>query len=219
MKSKILVVDDHQLFREGLAQMINRETDLEVPFEAGDEESALQLLQKVKVDMVIVDISLPGGNGIELVKEIRSRDGDMPILVLSMHDESLYAERALRAGASGYIMKQEANKKVREAIRRVLSGEIYLSEKMSGQLVAKLVGGRVDANSNPIENLSPRELEVFELIGQGHGTRQIAEALKLTIPTINSFRARIKDKLNLKNASELVLHAIQWVHKKQQPTV
>ena len=218
MKSKILVVDDHQLFREGLAQMINRESDLEVIGEAGDQPSAIQFLQKTKVDMVIVDISLPGGNGIDLVKEIRGTDSEMPILVLSMHDESLYAERALRGGANGYIMKQEANKKVREAIRRVLSGEIYLSEKMSGQLVAKLVGGRTDNSSNPIENLSPRELEVFELIGQGHGTRQIAEALKLTIPTINSFRARIKDKLNLKNASELVLHAIQWVQKKQQPT-
>lgn len=215
-KNTILVVDDHQLFREGLSQMINREADLQVCAEADDDQTALEALQKAKPDMAIIDISLAGSNGIDLIKQIRTSDTETPILVLSMHDESLYAERALRSGANGYIMKQEANKKVRDAIRQVLSGEIYLSEKMSTQLVSKLIGGRNEATKSPMDTLSPRELEVFELIGQGHGTRQIAEAMKLTIPTINSFRARIKEKLNLKNASELVLNAIQWVQNKQK---
>ncbi len=215
-KNSILVVDDHQLFREGLSQMINREADLHVCAEAGDDKTALEAMQSAKPDMAIIDISLAGSNGIDLIKLIRTSDTETPILVLSMHDESLYAERALRSGANGYIMKQEANKRVRDAIRQVLSGEIYLSEKMSTQLVSKLIGGRNEATKSPMDTLSPRELEVFELIGQGHGTRQIAEAMKLTIPTINSFRARIKEKLNLKNASELVLNAIQWVQNKQK---
>ncbi len=215
-KNTILVVDDHQLFREGLSQMINREADLHVCAEAEDDQTALEAMQKSKPDMAIIDISLAGSNGIDLIKKIRTTDAETPILVLSMHDESLYAERALRSGANGYIMKQEANKKVRDAIRQVLTGEIYLSEKMSIQLVSKLIGGRNETTKSPIDTLSPRELEVFELIGQGHGTRQIAEAMKLTIPTINSFRARIKEKLNLKNASELVLNAIQWVQNKQK---
>lgn len=215
-KSSILVVDDHQLFREGLSQMINREADLHVCAEASDEESALEALATHKPDMAIIDISLAGSNGIDLIKKIRLGDSETPILVLSMHDESLYAERALRAGANGYIMKQEANKRVRDAIRQVLGGEIFLSEKMSTQLVSKLIGGRAEASKSPMDTLSPRELEVFEFIGQGHGTRQIAEAMKLTIPTINSFRARIKEKLNLRNASELVLNAIQHVQNKQK---
>jgi DNA-binding NarL/FixJ family response regulator len=215
MKTNILIVDDHQLFREGLSQMIDREPDLHVCGGAADCTTAVDALTKLQPDMAIIDISLPDNNGIDLIKQFRAVTDEMPILVISMHDESLYAERALRAGANGYIMKQEANKKVRDAIRKVISGEIYLSEKMSNQIVAKLVGGREQARS-PIEGLSPRELEVFELIGQGHGTRKIAESLKLTIPTINSFRARIKEKLNVKTASELVLQAIQWVHNKQQ---
>ncbi|MFN7141356.1 MAG: response regulator, partial [Limisphaerales bacterium] len=179
-KNTILVVDDHQLFREGLSQMINRESDLQVTAEAADDVSALEAMEKHHPDMAIIDISLAGSNGIDLIKRIRLTDTETPILVLSMHDESLYAERALRAGANGYIMKQEANRKVRDAIRQVLSGEIYLSEKMSSQLVSKLIGGRAESSKSPIDSLSPRELEVFELIGQGHGTRQIAEAMKLT---------------------------------------
>ncbi len=214
-KNSIIVVDDHQLFREGLSQMINRESDLLVCAEASNEETALEALQMHKPDMAIIDISLAGSNGIDLIKKIRLTDNETPILVLSMHDESLYAERALRAGANGYIMKQEANKRVRDAIRQVLSGEIFLSEKMSTQLVSKLIGGRAETAKSPMDTLSPRELEVFEFIGQGHGTRQIAETMKLTIPTINSFRARIKEKLNLRNASELVLNAIQWVQNKK----
>jgi len=214
-KYSILVVDDHQLFREGLSQMINRESDLEVCAEAADTASALEAMKSHKPDLAIIDISLAGSNGIDLIKQIRAADTETPILVLSMHDESLYAERALRSGANGYIMKQEANKKVRDAIRQVLSGEIYLSEKMSAQMVSKLISGRHDPNRTPLEILSPRELQVFELIGQGYSTRQIAEAMKLTVPTINSFRARIKEKLRIQNASELVLTAIRWVHNKQ----
>lgn len=195
--------------------MINRESDLEVCAEAADTASALEAMKSHKPDLAIIDISLAGSNGIDLIKQIRAADTETPILVLSMHDESLYAERALRSGANGYIMKQEANKKVRDAIRQVLSGEIYLSEKMSAQMVSKLISGRHDPNRTPLEILSPRELQVFELIGQGYSTRQIAEAMKLTVPTINSFRARIKEKLRIQNASELVLTAIRWVHNKQ----
>lgn len=213
-KSKVFIVDDHQLFREGLGQMINRESDMAVCGEAENVEEAARAIEKTRPDMVVVDISLAESNGIDLVKSIRSRDDDLPILVISMHDESLYAERALRAGANGYVMKQEANKKVKEAIRKVLNGEVYLSEKMSAKMVSKFVGGRPDRSPSPLEALSQRELEVFQMIGQGYSTRQVAEELKLTVPTINSFRARIKEKLNLGGANELVLAAIQWAQNK-----
>lgn len=214
-KSKVFLLEDHQLFREGLAQLINREADMTVCGEAENVQAAEEGIAKARPDMVIVDISLNEGNGIDLVKSIRSRDEELPILVLSMHDESLYAERALRAGANGYIMKQEANKTIRDAIRRVLQGEVYLSEKMSAKMVSKLVGGRPQPAPSPLEALSQRELEVFQMIGQGYSTRQIADELKLTVPTINSFRARIKDKLQLGNANELALAAIQWVQNKK----
>ncbi|HEX7862312.1 MAG TPA: response regulator transcription factor [Verrucomicrobiae bacterium] len=209
-KHRILLVDDHPIVRQGLAEMIDQERDLQVCGTAEDVHKALDALEKVKPDLVIADISLKGSNGIELLKNIKVRYPRTLVLVLSMHDESLYAVRALRAGAAGYIMKQEATEKVLTAIRLVLTGEIYLSEKMEKKMMHQLVGGRTARTGSPIEDLSDRELEVFGLIGQGHGTRQIAEELHLSIKTIESHRAHIKEKLNLRTATELVQHAIQW---------
>ena len=209
-KSTILLVDDHPIVRQGLAEMIDQQTDVCVCGTAEDVHKALDAVEKYKPDLVIADISLKGSNGIELLKNIKIRYPRMLVLVLSMHDESLYAVRALRAGAAGYIMKQEATERVLTAIRQVLNGEVYLSEKMEKKMMHQLVGGRTTRTGSPIEDLSDRELEVFGLIGQGHGTRQIAEELHLSIKTIESHRAHIKEKLNLKNATELVQHAIQW---------
>lgn len=209
-KNRILLVDDHPIVRQGLSELINHEKDMVMSGTAEDLNKALEAIETLKPDLVIVDISLKGSNGIELLKNIKVRYPKMLVLMLSMHDESLYAVRALRAGASGYIMKQEATEKVLTAIRRVLNGEIYLSEKMEKKMMQQLVGGRAARSGSPIEDLSDRELEVFNLIGQGHGTRQIAEELHLSIKTIESHRAHIKEKLNLKNATELVQYAIQW---------
>lgn len=209
-KHRILLVDDHPIVRQGLAEMLNHERDLEVCGTAEDVLHALEAIDKLHPDLVIADISLRGSNGIELLKAVKLRFPKTLVLVLSMHDESLYAVRALRAGAAGYIMKQEATERVLVALRQVLAGEIYLSERMEKKMMHQLVGGRTARTGSPIEDLSDRELEIFGLIGQGHGTRKIAEELHLSIKTIESHRAHIKEKLNLQNATELVQHAIQW---------
>jgi DNA-binding NarL/FixJ family response regulator len=209
-KRRILLVDDHPIVRQGLGELIDAEKDLAVCGTAESMNAALEQMPTLKPDLVVVDISLRGSNGIELLKNIKVRYPKMKVLMLSMHDEGLYAVRALRAGASGYIMKQEATDKVIEAARKVLSGEIYLSDKMEKKMMQQLVGGRTARTGSPLEDLSDRELEVFNLIGQGKGTRQIAEELHLSIKTIESHRAHIKEKLGLKSATELVQHAIQW---------
>ncbi|MBA4148617.1 MAG: response regulator transcription factor [Verrucomicrobia bacterium] len=208
-KYKILLVDDHPILRQGLAQMINEEKDLIVCGQFEEASKALDAVIALKPDAAIVDISLKGSSGIELLKNIKVQYPKLLVLVLSMHDESLYAERALRAGASGYIMKQEATDQVLVALRKVLNGEIYLSEKMSSKLMHQLVSGRATDAGSLMERLSDRELEIFGLIGEGRGTRQIAEQLHLSVKTIESHRAHIKEKLNLKNATELVHRAIQ----------
>ncbi len=207
-KFRVLLVDDHPILRQGLARLINEQKDLMVCGEFEDAAKALDSIENIKPDAAIVDISLKGASGIELLKNIKVRFPQLLVLVLSMHDESLYAERALRAGASGYIMKQEATEQVLVALRKVLGGEIYLSEPMSSKLMHQLVGGKPTAGSL-LERLSDRELEIFGLIGQGRGTRQIAEQLHLSVKTVESHRAHIKEKLNLKNATELVHRAIQ----------
>jgi DNA-binding NarL/FixJ family response regulator len=207
--SRILIVDDHPILREGLAQLIDQQKDLSICGQYEEAGPAFEAIGKLKPDLALVDISLKGTSGIELIKNIKANYPKLLVLVLSMHDESLYAERVLRAGASGYIMKQEATEKVLEAIRKVLNGEIYLSEKMSAKLMHQLIGGRAHHTGSLMERLSDRELEVFGLIGQGRGTRQIAEQLHLSVKTIESHRAHIKEKLNLKNATELVHRAIQ----------
>jgi len=209
-KNRIFIVDDHPIVRKGLTQLINQEPDLTVCSEAENAEIALELLKKVKPDLAIVDISLRG-DGIELTKLIRARFENIPVLVVSMHDESLYAERALRAGARGYIMKQEAIEKMMEAIRKVLRGELYVSERVSANIVKRFVDGKAEGVSSPEELLSDREMEVFQLIGQGFGTRQIADQLHVSVKTVETYRANVKEKLNLKNATELMKHAVHWI--------
>ena len=210
-KTKIVIVDDHPIVRQGLAELINHEDDLVVCGQAEEAPEAMGVIKAIKPDMVIVDILLKETSGMELIKDIKARYPNLAVLALSMHDESLYAERALRAGAKGYIMKAEATEKVIGAIRKILSGDIYLSEPMAAKLIHKLVGGRTKVGASAIDRLSDRELEVFRLIGQGYGTRQIAEKLHLSVKTIESYRAHIKEKLNLSDAAELLQYAIQWV--------
>jgi DNA-binding NarL/FixJ family response regulator len=209
-KSKIFVVDDHPIVRQGLGLLINREPDMIVCGAAEEAQSALRAIPTLQPDVMVVDISLSGPDGLELVKTIRTRDANMPILVLSMHDESIYAERALRAGANGYIMKQEATEKVLVAIRRILRGEVYLSDRVSSKMLQQYVRGSSTARESPVADLSDRELEVFRLVGEGHGTRQIAEELHLSVKTVETYQAHIKEKLSLRNARELVQHAIEW---------
>jgi DNA-binding NarL/FixJ family response regulator len=210
-KHRVLVVDDHPIVRQGLALLINREADLTVCGEAEEAHSALRAVETLQPDIVIVDISLGGPDGLELLKQLRLRDASLPILMLSMHDESIYAERVLRAGANGYIMKQEATEKVLTAIRRILAGEIYVSDLVASRMLRQLArGGARMTKDSPMASLSDRELEVFRLIGEGHGTRQIAAALHLSVKTVESYQAHIKEKLSLRNARELQQHAIEW---------
>jgi len=204
-----MLVDDHPVMRNGLAQLIDQEPDLQVCGQFADSAHALEAIAALQPDLAIVDLSLKGSSGLDLVKGIKSAHPRVLILVLSMHDESLYAERVLHAGASGYIMKEEATDLVLSAIRKVLSGGIHLSEGMSSKFVHRLATGKSTAGGSVMERLSDRELEVFGLIGEGRGTRQIAEQLRLSVKTIESHRAHLKEKLNLKSATELVHLAIQ----------
>ena len=210
-KIRVLVVDDHPIVRQGLSQLINQEPDLMVCGQAEDARTALYAIDPSQPDILIVDVSLDGPDGIELLKTIRAKDARLPVLILSMHDESLYAERALRAGANGYIMKQEATERVLVAIRQILGGEVYVSERMAKKMVQQFIGGSGVSQRSFIDQLTDRELEVFRLIGQGHGTRQIAEELHLSVKTVESYYAHIKEKLFLKNGRELVQHAVQWI--------
>lgn len=208
---KILIVDDHPLMRKGLGLTLDAEPDLTVCGQAADAEEALAMLDTIEPDLAIVDISLPTMGGLELIKHMQALYPDMRTLVVSRHDEALYAERAIRAGARGYVMKLEAGDLIVKAVRRVLSGGIYVSEEINERLLLGLASGRPQLTQSPLEVLSDRELEVFELTGRGLGTREIAERLHLSVKTVESYRARIKDKLNLKSASELMQHAVQWV--------
>jgi DNA-binding NarL/FixJ family response regulator len=214
-KTRILIVDDHPIVRQGLAELINHEEDFAVCGQAEDYHEALRAVGQLNPDMTVVDISLKETSGLELIKDIHLQHPDLPILALSMHDEMLYAERALRAGAMGYIMKQEATENVIAAIRRVLAGEIYVSDRMASRMVRKLVTGQTVTSASPVDCLSDRELEVFRLIGKGHGTRQISEQLCLSVKTIETYRAHIKDKLALADAAELLQYAIKWVGSRQ----
>jgi DNA-binding NarL/FixJ family response regulator len=209
-KSKVFVVDDHPIVRQGLALLINREQDLVVCGEAEDTQSAMQSFMSVRPDILVVDISLNGPDGLDLLKDVRMRHPDLPVLILSMHDESIYAERALRAGAQGYIMKQEATEKVLVALRRILSNEIYVSERIANRMLQRYIGNPTSERPSSVADLTDRELEVFRLIGEGHSTRQIAEELHISVKTVESYQAHIKEKLSLRSARELVQHAIQW---------
>ena len=214
-KRTVFVIDDHPIVREGLTQLINREPDLTVCGTAEDIYEALKAMQTLKPDIALADISLKGADGIELIKNLKIRMPALPVLVLSIHDESIYAPRALRAGARGFIMKQEATENVLLALRRVLSGEIYLSKRMANKMLQQFVGASGTAQKFSIDRLSDRELEVFRLIGQGHGTRRIAEELRLSVKTVESYREHIKEKMTLSDASELVQHAIQWLQREK----
>src|ERR1700722_8510720 len=209
-KKMVFVVDDHPIVRQGLALLINQEADLAVCGQAEEMHSALSAIHAIKPDILIVDISLNGPDGLELLKNIRLTAPRLPVLILSMHDESIYAERALRAGANGYIMKQEATEKVLVALRRILSGEIYVSDRIGNKMLKHYITGSGTLRHSSIADLSDRELEVFRLIGEGHGTRQIAEELHLSVKTVESYQAHIKEKLSLRSARELMQHAIQW---------
>ena len=209
--NRVFLVDDHTMFREGLRQLIEHDPGLSVCGDAANAAEALVGIRTSKPDVVLVDISLAGASGIDLIKLIKAEFDDLPVLVVSMHDESLYAERALRAGAMGYVMKHEPAKVMKSAIHKVLGGGMALSEKMASSVISKLMHGHSDTPETPIKRLSDRELEVFRALGQGKSVRQIAEDLTLTIPTINSFRHRIKEKLGVKSSTEVLLHAIQWV--------
>lgn len=209
-KRKIFIVDDHPIMRQGLAQLINHESDLEVVGEASDAASGLSGVLTTNPDVVIVDISLPGKNGLELIKDIRSHLKSVSLLVHSMHDETLYVERVLRAGAQGYIMKHEGGKKVMEAIRRILAGEIYVSTTMSAKIL-EIFSNRRPSAADPIDGLSDRQFEIFQMIGHGKGTRAIAEELKVSVKTVDAHRANIKEKLRLRSGNELVRYAVRWV--------
>jgi DNA-binding NarL/FixJ family response regulator len=209
-KKTVLVVDDHPLMRQGLALLINQQQDMRVCGEAEEAQAALQAVAQLRPDIMILDISLNGPDGIEILKKIRTTDPDLPVLVLSMHDEAIYAERALRARANGYIMKQEATEKVLVAVRRILSGEVYLSERMSNKMLQQYIGGSPHMIQSRIATLSDRELEVFRRIGEGRATREIAEELHLSVKTVETYQAHIKDKLALRSGRELIQHAIQW---------
>jgi DNA-binding NarL/FixJ family response regulator len=207
-KSSVIIVDDHPVVRHGLAQYINQENDLVVSGQAGDAHEALKLIEEISPDIVIADLSLRDRPGLELIKDIESQFPKLPVLVLSMHDESLWAERVLRAGARGYIMKQEATDKVVNAIRRVLNGDIWVSEAIAARMLQKLSKGRPAAEGSPLEALTDRELVIFQMVGLGLSVREIAARLSLSAKTVEAHREHIKEKLNLKSSAELLRYAI-----------
>jgi DNA-binding NarL/FixJ family response regulator len=212
-KRRIFLVDDHPVTRDGLARLINHELDLEVCGTAGTAAGAAQEIEKQKPDLVIIDVSLgKGASGLELIKDLASRQRQLKMLALSTHDETLYAERALRAGAKGYVMKQESTEHVMQAIRKILNGEVHVSKRMSDRLLHKMTQPHAAPTVSDIERLSDRELEVYRLLGQGRGTRQIAAELHLSISTVETHRAHIKEKLRLDSTPELLRHAVEWVH-------
>lgn len=211
VRLRVMVVDDHPIVREGLIRRIDAQPDLEVCCEAAGSTEALGRLDDCECDFAIVDISIVGRSGIELIKDIRARRLDFPILVLSVHDDVTYAERALAAGAQGYVLKQEAPPLIIEAMRRVLAGEIYVSPRMASKLFIRFVGANRRVDGDPIRTLSDRELEVLEALGHGRTTRQIAAELGLSMSTIATYKSRLKNKLDLLTAAELAAYAARWV--------
>jgi DNA-binding NarL/FixJ family response regulator len=210
-KKSVFIVDDHPVVRDGLITLINHQQDLKVCGEAGDAAQTLKSISELKPDVVIVDIGLKSSDGLELTKSIKAQYPRLPVIVLSIHDESVYAERALRAGAQAYLMKEVVSENIITAIRTVLSGEIYVSNTMAKKLLRKLAAGKTHTIIAPIDSLSDRELEIFRLIGQGYKPSKIARSMHLSVKTVETYRARIKEKLNLTDASELLRYAIEWV--------
>jgi DNA-binding NarL/FixJ family response regulator len=210
-KKRVLIVDDHPIVRDGLITIIDHDKDLTVCGEADEPQEALKAISELRPDVVIVDITLKNSDGIELTKSIKARYPRLPVIVLSIHDESVYAERALRAGAQAYLMKEVVSDNIVTAIRTVLSGEIYVSNTMGKKMLRKLAAGKADTISGPMDSLSDRELEIFRLIGQGYKPSKIAKSMHLSVKTVETYRARIKEKLNLADADELLRYAIRWV--------
>jgi DNA-binding NarL/FixJ family response regulator len=209
VKRKIFLVDDHPIVRQGLAQLVNNEPDLVVVGQGEDAYTALRAIREAKPDLVLVDVSLKDSDGIELLKELKSQSPDTPALVVSMHDESLYAERALRAGAGGYVMKQEAPQTLLAAIRTVLAGQVYVSSKMGATLLQRMVAGKKRDGGLPMDRLTDRELEIFRMIGGGGSVKEIADKLFLSVKTVEAHREHIKEKLNIKSSAELLRFAIR----------
>jgi DNA-binding NarL/FixJ family response regulator len=210
-RKKVLVVDDHPMTRAGVALLVGKQPDLEVCGEAGNPAEALGAIPKCHPDLVVTDMTMPGRGGVEFIKDVLALHPRMPILVVSMHDEVIYAERALRAGARGYIMKEAGGEKLLAAVRRVLTGQVYVSEAMSARILDNVSGRKPRGSHSPIEKLSDREFEVFQLIGQGRSTKEIARQLGLSSKTVDVHRSHIKEKLELRDATALVRHAVRWV--------
>jgi DNA-binding NarL/FixJ family response regulator len=208
---RVLLIDDHPFMRAGLAQLINAQPDLTVCGEAGNPAEAFQSLAKIKPELVLSDLTMPGRSGLEFIKDLKAALPELTVLVVSMHDEVVFAERALRAGARGYIMKEAGGENLLAAIRQVLRGEVYVSPKMSSQILNNLSARRPRGSRSPIEQLTDREFEVFQLIGQGKSTRDIAEQLHLSSKTVDVHRSHIKEKLELRDATALIRHAVRWV--------
>jgi DNA-binding NarL/FixJ family response regulator len=210
-KTQILLVDDHPVVRDGLTTIINHQRDLNVCGGADDAHQALKAISELKPDIVVVDISLKNSDGIELTKSIKAKYPKLRVLVLSVHDESIYAERALRAGARAYLMKEVVSENIVKAIRSVSKGEIYVSDTISKKFLHKIAGDKAATTKTPVENLSDREFEIFRLIGEGYKASQIAKKLHLSVKTIETYRERLKEKLNITDASKLLRYAIKWV--------
>jgi DNA-binding NarL/FixJ family response regulator len=208
---KVVLVEDHPMFRERLAQLINKDLQMTVCGEADNILDAMRIIEEMKPDIAIVDITLSGSSGLELIKDLKARNNEVPVLVLSMHDELLYAERALRAGAKGYITKNQASSQVKLAIQTVLGGDVYLSPQMTTRVLRRLSKGSPDMTVTGVAALTDRELEVFRLLGCGHNSREIAQELGLGDATVNSYRFRIREKLGIRNTAELYNQAAQWV--------
>lgn len=213
---KILIVDDHPMMRKGLTSTLELEPDLEVAFQCQKAEEVLKVLENFRPDLMLVDVSLPGMSGIELVKNLIFQDSELKILVVSRHEESLYGERALRAGAKGYIMKFEPSETLIKAVRKVLSGGIYVSDELNEKLLLNAMHGKKEGSVSSIDILSDRELEVFELIGHGKSSAEIAEQLHLASKTVETYRSRIKEKMDFKNSTEMIFHAVKWVESEHK---
>jgi two-component system response regulator NreC len=212
-KARIMIVDDHVIVRQGIAQLVNREPDLDVRYEAGDADSDIALLAVEAVDLAIVDISLPGTSGLELVKMMHTQKPNLPILMMSMHDEALYSDRAFRAGAKGYVMKQEATERLLMAIRKILNGGVYVSDRMQTVMVQRFLSSGMDQKVSFIDNLTDREFEILRMIGQGLTVSEIAAKLGRSVKTVEAHRANLREKLGLKRAAELARFATQWAER------
>ena len=212
-RCKVLLVEDHPMFREHLGQLINRELEMTVCGEADNIRDAIELIRSTTPDIAIVDITLKGSSGIELLKDLRAQGIEVKVLMLSMHDEELYAERAFRAGARGYITKNEASSEVVKAVREVMNGGVYASRRVTARFLERVIQRRSDSEIKGVSSLADRELEVFQMLGRGKGTREIAQSLNLGESTVETYRARIKEKLGLRSAAELYLRAGQWVRE------